>query len=252
MAEHQPDPSNPSGAELPDPPYSADLLADLHAGLLPESVSDRLWPLVRNDPQAMEVIAALDKVTDQLRALGRDDSVSTPIPIEVADRINRALAAERDGIPAPAAVPMIRRTRWAAAVAATVAAAAAVVVAVSVGPPNRPSPDVPPVALPNSETTPTAAVLDLDGDLDSGRLLTLIGSDRLGPLDDPAILADCLRANDIDESRTLLGSGEVRLDGVPGVLLLFAGPRPPQITALVVGRGCSATDPATMTLTDIG
>lgn len=198
MADREPDPSD---AALPAPPYSEDLLADLHAGVLPESVSDRLWPLVRKDPQAMAVIDALDRVTDQLGALGRDHSVSTPIPADVTPD-------SRESEPA--------------------------------------------VALPSSETSPAPAVLDLGTDLDSGRLLTVIGSRQLGPLEDPAQLAECLRANGIEPSRPLLGSGEVRLDGVPGVLLLVAAPRPPQITALVVGRECGAGDPATIAVTEIG
>ncbi|MFC9766646.1 hypothetical protein [Rhodococcus jostii] len=249
MADREPDPSD---AALPAPPYSEDLLADLHAGVLPESVSDRLWPLVRNDPQAMAVIDALDRVTDQLGALGRDHSVSTPIPADVADRINRALAAERDTSAEATVVPLARRRKWAAAAAGTFAAAAAVVVAVAVVTPDRQEPDTPVVALPSSETSPAPSVLDLGTDLDSGRLLTVIGSRQLGPLEDPAQLSECLRANGIEPSRPLLGSGEVRLDGVPGVLLLVAAPRPPQITALVVGRECGAGDPATIAVTEIG
>jgi hypothetical protein len=249
MADREPD---PSGAALPAPPYSEDLLADLHAGVLPESVSDRLWPLVRNDPQAMAVIDALDRVTDQLGALGRDHSVSTPIPADVADRINRALAAERDAPAEATVVPLARRRKWATAAAGTFAAAAAVVVAVAVVTPDSREPETPTVALPSSETPPTPAVLDLGTDLDSGRLLTVIGSRQLGPLEDPAQLSGCLSANGIEPSRPLLGSGEVRLDGVPGVLLLLAGPRPPQITALVVGSACGTGDPATIAVTEIG
>ena len=116
--------------------------------------SDRLWPLVRNDPQAMAVIDALDRVTDQLGALGRDHSVSTPIPADVADRINRALAAERDAPAEATVVPLTRRRKWAAAAAGTFAAAAAVVVAVAVVTPDRQEPETPVVALPSSETSP--------------------------------------------------------------------------------------------------
>ncbi|QSE91695.1 hypothetical protein JWS13_25185 [Rhodococcus pseudokoreensis] len=244
--------SEPSDAALPEPPYSEDLLADLHAGVLPESVSDRLWPLVRSDPQSMAVIDALDRVTDQLGALGRDHSVSTPIPADIADRINRALAAERDTPAEATVVPLARRRKWAAAAAGTFAAAAAVVVAVAVVVPDGRESEPPPVALPGSETSQAPAVLELGSDLDSGRLLTVIGSRQLGPLEDPDRLADCLHANGIEPDRALLGSGEVRVDGVPGVLLLVAAPRPPQITALVVGRECGAGDPATIAVTDIG
>jgi hypothetical protein len=251
MADREPDPFDAElfDATLPAPPYSEDLLADLHAGVLPDSVSDRLWPLVRSDPQAMAVIDSLDRVTEQLGALGRDHSVSTPIPDDVADRIRRALAAERDT--KATVVPLTRRRTWAAVAAGTFAAAAAVVVAVAVVTPDGPAP-APPVALPGSGTTSTPAVLELGADLDSGRLLTVIGSRQLGPLENPVALAECLRANGIEQSRTVLGSGEVRLDGAQGVLLLLAGPQPPQITALVVGRACSAADPATLAVTYIG
>lgn len=243
--------SDPSGIDLPTPPYSDDLLADLHAGVLPESISERLWPLVHRDPRAMDTIAALDKVTDQLRALGRDHSVETPIPPDVAARINSALAesaaleyaAPEYAAPEYGAAPLGRRKRWAAVAAGTCAAAAAVVVALAVVTPNDQEP---------LETDTPATALNLGGELERGQVLTLIGSTELGPLTDPGILAECLQANGIEGSRTLLGSGEVRLDGVPGVLLLFAGPRPPQITALVVGTDCRAGNPATLTIDEIG
>ncbi|OOL27519.1 hypothetical protein GQ85_38210, partial [Rhodococcus rhodochrous] len=81
--------------ELPQPPYSADLLADLHAGVLDDDLAAGLWPAVRRDPDAMAVIAALDSVGRRLRALGAAEDVeSPPIPPEVAARIDAALAAD--------------------------------------------------------------------------------------------------------------------------------------------------------------
>ncbi|MEE2031731.1 hypothetical protein [Rhodococcus chondri] len=79
--------------ELLRPPYSADLLADLHAGALDDDLADRLWPRVRRDPDAMAVIASLDAVQSRLRSLG-DAAPTTPIPPEVAARIDTALAAQ--------------------------------------------------------------------------------------------------------------------------------------------------------------
>ena len=78
---------------LPTAPYSLDLLADLHAGVLSESVSERLWPLVRQDESAMNVISALEKVTARLGEVGREHATGEPMPPEVAERIDRALAA---------------------------------------------------------------------------------------------------------------------------------------------------------------
>lgn len=234
--------------EPPAPPYSADLLSDLHAGVLPESVSARLWPLVRRDPQAMAVISALDEVTAGLAALGRDDTVGSPIPPQVADRINRALAAESS---APSNVVPLRPRRKTLIAAASVAAAAAVVVALAViAPGQRNNPDAPTIALPSSPAEST--LVDLGSDLRPGQLMSVMGAKNLGPLEADGVLPGCLQANGIDGSRPLLGSGEVRLNGSPGVLLLLAGPRPPQITALVVGPNCSTNDPDTLAVTDIG
>ncbi|NUS42932.1 MAG: hypothetical protein HOQ24_04495, partial [Mycobacteriaceae bacterium] len=66
--------------QAPQPPYPTELLADLHADNLPTEVAAQLWPRVRQDPDAMSVITALDAVQDRLHALGQDHNVATPIP----------------------------------------------------------------------------------------------------------------------------------------------------------------------------
>ena len=43
-----------------EPPLSLDVLADLHAGVLPDDVGARLWPRVRADPSAESMLTALD------------------------------------------------------------------------------------------------------------------------------------------------------------------------------------------------
>ncbi len=58
--------------EFPRPPYSDDLLADLHAGALDDELAERLWPLVRQDHHAMAVIDRLDAVQARLRTWGRN------------------------------------------------------------------------------------------------------------------------------------------------------------------------------------
>ncbi len=51
------------------PPYSAELLADLHAGALDEELAARLWPRVRRDPEAVAYLARLDATQARLSAL---------------------------------------------------------------------------------------------------------------------------------------------------------------------------------------
>jgi hypothetical protein len=99
---------------------------------------------------------------------------------------------------------------------------------------------------------PRADEPDLGADLTPGAALIMMGRSSLGPLSAPDTLAGCLRANGIDPATPLLGSGPVRIRGIRGILMLFAGPRPPQITALVVGADCTESRPETLARSDIG
>lgn len=75
------------------PPWSPELLADLHAGALDEQTAAELNPLVLQDPEAAELLAALDATAAQL-----GEEPEPAIPDAVADRIEAALtAAAQDG-----------------------------------------------------------------------------------------------------------------------------------------------------------
>src|SRR5262249_2163813 len=130
------------------PPWSVDLLADLHAGALDSDLSARLWPQVNADPEARAVIEALDTVKVELGQLGH--AQVEPMPAHFAARLDAALAAEAQRRAAPQRAPVAppvapvvdlaaarrRRNRtlaWGAGVLATAAAAVAVVVAVFPG-----------------------------------------------------------------------------------------------------------------------
>lgn len=242
------------------PPFSTELLADLHAGALPEDVSARLWPLVRQDPAARDVLAALDAVSTSLRAAGRDHSVETPVPPTIAARIETALAgadSEPAGtVTALADAPSRRRTRtWLAVAAASTAAAVGVVFALSAV--DRGAPE-PPAVLATPTSGPAERPLtDLGSDLDGGAVLALMstetsGTDDVGRLADPGARAACLQANGIDRSIPVLGARAVQFRGTAAVLLLVAGPTPPALTALVVGARCDAGTPDLLTRTVIG
>ncbi|MEC3958058.1 hypothetical protein VMT65_33835 [Nocardia sp. CDC153] len=305
-----------AGTTVPTPPFSTELLADLHGGSLPPDESERLWPAVRQDPDAMRYLRSLDRVDDRLRDLGRDGTIVHPMPAEVADRLERMiddLAADetpaataspttpatrlatvtrlpiapppvtRSTHPAPAAtapIPILNgsifdtgrldprdleepeleldlpedtepaeplpperpsgRLRWltvAAAAAAVIAGAVVAVDAVSTR-------TVAPAAHP-------AAGDSLDASMPPTALLTAMGRhDITGPLAAGNALTTCLQAAGLD--RQVLGSRSVVFSGTPGVLVLLAGPKPPQITAAVLGTGCGPGNPQVLGRADIG
>src|SRR5437870_2958347 len=74
------------------PPWSVDVLADLHAGVLDEAQAAELWPLVNADPEARAILDALDATRADLASLA--DAPVQPMPAEFAARLDAALAAE--------------------------------------------------------------------------------------------------------------------------------------------------------------
>ncbi|MDV6274772.1 hypothetical protein R3Q06_14815 [Rhodococcus erythropolis] len=231
---------------VPSSPFSEDLLADLHAGVLDPETSASLWPLVHADPAARTFVTTLDGVTASLAALNLREVSHDRIPNSLAEQINSALDVQSGHVEPPTettVVPFQRRPQaWVLGAAAAVAVAFVIVVVGTRD--SKPAESI--VAQPS---TPATSSVD---DPDSASLLSLLGSNNLGPLDDPLKLAGCLRANGIDEGRPLLGSGEVRIDGAPATVLLFTGSQPRQITALTVGTDCSASNPNTLSVKNIG
>lgn len=242
------------------PPFEFDVLADFHGGALSDDAAAHIGAHLEDDPAAARVLAALDRVTADLRSVGADLTVRTPIPPEIAARISRSLAREREREPetftAPAenvvSLTSRRRIRRFVAGGGILAAAAAAVIAVVLIMPVGGHNDTPPAAQQAAPPTPTDTPIDMSAGLNAGQIMTLIGSTELGPLTEPAILAGCLTANGIDAQRPILGSKEVHIDGRDGVLLILAGPQPPKLTALVVGGDCADGNADTIATRDLG
>ncbi|MEG8183349.1 hypothetical protein GZH49_33335 [Nocardia terpenica] len=272
----------------PQPPFSTELLADLHADNVAPEICEQLWPQIRRDPEALRFLRSLDDVTAELRALGRDPYILHPMPGAVAARLDGLLDALARGdapadpvatvhrlpfarppdnesvtppstrpmptVPDPAATepPRLderrsRRLRWITAAAAAVAVLAGGLVALDT---LRGGWDTTPNALPFKDSGAPTAV-PLDDDSSTAVLLSAMGrTDITGPLAGPGALTGCLTANGLD--RTVLGSMNVTFHGRPGVLILLTGPKPPKITALVVGTGCGPGNPDPITIRDIG
>ncbi|WP_433600291.1 hypothetical protein ACQPXH_33000 [Nocardia sp. CA-135953] len=265
----------------PQPPFSPELLADLHADNVAPELSEQLWPMVRNDPDALRFLNSLDDVSAELRALGQDEHVIHAMPADIAARleqfvegldlahepteqvatVHRLPSATRPESPVAlwpesadaakhsghaAAIPLTRRgtrrLRWLAAAAAVIAVVACVAVAVDALRGHE--------VAPSAQPTPSSNV-QLGDELDATVALRALGrNDVSGALGTPAALNRCVHANGLD--RTVLGSTDTTFGGRDAVLILLTGPRPHKITALVVGIGCGADDPQQLALTDIG
>ncbi|MDI9917868.1 hypothetical protein [Rhodococcus sp. IEGM 1379] len=248
--------SSVPGPSVLAPPFSEDLLADLHAGVLDPKTSETLWPLVEADPDALSFVRNLDNVTQVLRTRGDNvNHTSTDtdrIPPELAARIYAALDSEwaqrNSDSPnfTPNVVPL-RRSRRGWAIGGAAAAAIAVVAVLIAVRPSQPEPDLTTQPIPTAQSTPSSSE---DPTPDS--FLSLIGSKKLGPLEDPTRLSECLLANGFPEDQPILGSGEVMIQGTPAVVLLLRGNEPLQISALAVGLDCRPGNPNLLSLNTIG
>ncbi|MDV8065547.1 hypothetical protein R4P64_03420 [Rhodococcus sp. IEGM 1366] len=231
---------------VPAPPFSEDLLADLHGGVLDPETSATLWVLVDDDPDALAFVSKLDNVSHSLRTWDERIAPHEPMPPELAARIHSTLDSEWKQQQAQhdsdSNVISIARSRRRLLMGGAAAAAAVAVVAVLIA--VRPTE---PNAVITAQPTPTVSENPTPE-----RFLTLIGSKDLGPLEDSLKLAGCLQANGFSQDEPLLGSGEVTVDGNPAVVLLLRGTQPRQITILAVGPECSADKPNTLSVNTIG
>jgi negative regulator of sigma E activity len=205
----------------PGPPWSVDVLADLHAGALDAKQSAALWAQVNRDPEAQAVLAALDSVKRDLDALG--DAPVEPMPAHFAAQLDAAIAAEAAKTqpaarPAPAGGARVvdmadarrrrnRRMGWAAGILTAAAAAVAVTFAVVPGDQTSGTPEA-------AANEPPVSGKPTIGDLQ--------GHKDYGPLDSEDGLKACLSDKGI-ENPQVMGAREVKLEDTDGVGALLAG-----------------------------
>lgn len=240
------------------PPWSVDVLADLHAGALDARQSAALWAQVNRDPEAQAVLAALDSVRRDLDELG--DAPVEPMPAHFAAQLDAALATEAGkAMPvAPGVAPVVdmadarrrrnRRMGWAAGV---LTAAAAAVAVTFVALPGEQSTGGSPVAGDNkndsSEQAPgDAPPLALSGNDLGPAIGGLTGQEDFGPMEDEQGLKDCLEAHDIPDEQ-IIGAREVTVDGAEGVAALLAGGEDDhRFRLVIVEPTCTGDDPGTL------
>lgn len=239
------------GEDALNPPFTPELLADLHGGVLAPRVADSLRDAVAGDSAAQDTLDALDRVRADLGRLRSDPPHPTPIPPDVLARLHAALAGDTEsGLASVTALSARRRQpmRIAMAAAALVVFAACGVAVTTL---TRPGTDPPadPIGVDVLADRPT---VQLGDDLRPASALSLMGRNSLGMLSDPGRRSECLLANGIDPATQPLGSSPVQLRGVTGQLVLLPGTTAPKIVALVVGTRCGAGNPDTLARAEIG
>ncbi|WP_290054648.1 hypothetical protein [Amycolatopsis solani] len=241
------------------PPWSVDVLADLHAGVLDDAQAAELWPLVHADPEAQAILEALDATQADLASLA--DAPAPPMPAEFAARLDAALAAEAAArfpgstrAPQAAAAPQdaqvvdlaaARRRRnkrlgWAAGV---LTAAAAAVVAVTVAIPNTSQQDgTPNVAAP----APSGPSVGNDGAGAQALVGKAIGVRDFGPLQNEGRLDACVAAAGLDPEVRPEGIRPVNVGGKAGVMIILTTGKLAQFRLVAFGADCGPGNPAVL------
>ncbi|MGK3199987.1 hypothetical protein [Amycolatopsis sp. MEPSY49] len=238
------------------PPWSVDVLADLHAGVLEDAQAAELWPLVNADPEAREILAALDATQTDLASLA--DAPAPPMPAEFAARLDAALAAEAaakfpnagQAGPAPRDAQVVdlaaarrrrnKRLGWAAGV---LTAAAAAVVAVTVAIPNTTQQSgTPNVAAP----APTGPSVGSDGSGAQALIGKAVGVRDFGPLQNEDRLDACIAAAGLDPKVRPEGIRPVNVGGKAGVMIILTTGKLAQFRLVAFGADCGPGNPAVL------
>ncbi|HET6502139.1 MAG TPA: hypothetical protein VFG87_15390 [Amycolatopsis sp.] len=228
------------GVEAAGPPWSVDLLADLHAGVLDQAETVRLWEQVNADPAALEIIEALAATTADLATVG--SAAVPPMPDDVAARIDAALAeAARDslGLAPVVGIDAARRRRnkrigWATGV---VAVAAAAVAAVVVALPQGTSSGGGPVAAPPPASQQAPLAVQSDHPEAAIRQLST-GVKDYGALGSADKLSACLHAAGFAAAANPIGVSPGTIDGQPAVLVLLTTGTMAQFRVVAFSPAC--------------
>ncbi len=229
--------------ELPEPPYSMDVIADLHAGVYPDDLADLLRPRVLADPDSMAIWNALEATTMQLRDT---PAGSEPLPDFAQAKIDAALhSLYGTQIPEPVEPPTPIWRRRSAVLTGLAAAAAVAGIAVATTFALTGGPAQPPVTADGPAVTVSAPPAE-------ATLLSALGRSDTGAFTDLAARDRCLAANGVPETTPVLGTASIDAGGDPAVVILLSTGTIGTFDALVVGSGCDTGNPATISRTTIG
>ncbi|NMO02579.1 hypothetical protein HH308_15295 [Gordonia sp. TBRC 11910] len=228
------EPGTPSAGAtgLPEPPYSPELLADLHADALEPDVAAHVRARIVDDPAAQETLASLDRTRAILRRLPVVERELPPAVRAATDRTLATIAADQRRRSARQ-----RRVR-------AVAVAASLLIVAAIAPTawrvTRSDDPATPVARPSSVSPSEAATA-----------LSFVGRSTTAPLTMTA-LRRCTAANGVPASTPVVGSGEARIREQPSIVILLATRHAGRFDVLIVALDCDTGNPATIARSTIG
>ena len=217
-----------------------ELLADLQGGLLDDATAAALRRRVRADPDAAEMLAALDRVRGELTHLGVDAASAPDVPAAVTVRIGAALHAQPPHGRAGGPAHSIRHTsRW--QLVALIAGVGAALVSVVLGGLTLTRDPAPTWSTQPTAKRITVSRLPTALPLTGPQLVGLLShTPDYGPLADPKRRADCLSGLGYSSATSVLGARQIEMHGQHGVLLLLPADTPEEVRALVVEPDCDS------------
>lgn len=229
--------------DVPEPPYSMDVIADLHAGVYPDELADILRPLVLADPDSMAIWNALEATRDQLSGA---PAGSEPLPDFAQAKLDatlNSLGGEHVHEPAEPPTPIWRRRSGVLMGLTAAAAVAGIAVATT-------------FAFTDTSAGPSVAQDGPAGPAGStpaeATLLSALGRSDAGAFTDVATRDRCLAANGVLPTTQVVGTASIDAGGDPAVVILLTTGTIGRFDALVVGTGCDTGNPATISRTTIG
>jgi hypothetical protein len=257
MGEADGDPCDPEDRRDPnatdaDPPLTVELLADLQAGLLDDDAAARVRKRVREDPQAEQILRALNQVRRDIAAMGADPTSAPDVPPQVTARISAALRSAGEAPSHPGAAHSARPRIRPARVAAAVAGVGAVLAAIGVGTAALINAPEPASSTPVTAEHITVSTPPMTIPLSQAEILGLLDrSPDYGPLSDPARRASCLGGLGYPASTQVLGARPIEINARPGVLLVLPGGAPGDLAVFAVALNCSAADTGLLANTQV-
>jgi hypothetical protein len=243
------------------PPWSVDVVADLHAGVLDERAAAELWPLVNADPDARAILEALESTTADLATLTAGPI--EPMPPHFAERLEAALAngaGLQRGEPAVAPVVSLdaarrrrhKRVGWGAGVLAVAAAAIAAVVITL--PTSEKASDTTVAQPPAPTTGHSLGEPSVSGNGDGAEALVgpALGVRDFGPLGNEAHLDACMAAAGLDPQVRPAGIRPVTVGEQTGVLVILTTGKLAQYRIIAFGPDCGPGNPAILFDKEIG
>jgi hypothetical protein len=232
-----------------DPPLTVELLADLQAGLLDDDAAARLRKKIRADPDAQQMVHALNRVRCDVAAAGTDLSATPAVAPAVIDGIGAALRAapiaarqSRAHLHATHTVRPSERLRRgralaaAAGLAATALAAGLGIAALIATPAPAPAPSGSTTAQRITVSRPPMQI-----PLSDPQIVALLNREPdYGPLADPQRRASCLGGLGYPAATQVLSAQPIEIAGHAAVLLVLSSRTPGKVTALAVAPTCSS------------